>query len=260
MDSIAALRAVVAREKDAAQEEAAGGCDSHGGQRLTLGRVVVHADAHVYELFDARGRLLVACAAKDAAVSEAVFSTLPGLGQATRRYAALPTSPLAATHLGTLRRVGWGGLAWVLVAADGFTELCSLRFALALTAGPVRFALSVPRPSTAACASTLEVRTRPPVFNTELGSFVSNFGCRVKRPSNLNFVAVEAAAGARGRAPAVALPAAATIDPPSCPFLRHGQVSAHEWVLDYRPPLTPLVALAVAVAVHARKTLAAAEP
>ena len=148
MDSIAALRAVVAREKDAAQEEAAGGCDSHGGQRLTLGRVVVHADAHVYELFDARGRLLVACAAKDAAVSEAVFSTLPGLGQATRRYAALPTSPLAATHLGTLRRVGWGGLAWVLVAADGVTELCSLRFALALTAGPVRFALSVPRPST----------------------------------------------------------------------------------------------------------------
>ena len=155
MDSAAALRAVVAREKD---KENANGALQGGGrggrEGLTLGRVVVTTAAHaahihVYELFDAAtGRLLVACATDGVDVKEAAFfSTLPGLGQVARRYADLPTSPLAAAHLGTLRRAAWGGLRWSLVAGDGETELCEVRFAMALlAAAPVRFALSMPLP------------------------------------------------------------------------------------------------------------------
>ena len=101
------------------------------------------------------------------------------------------------------------------------------------------------------CVTDAEhLTTRPPVWNSEAGAYLSNFGSRIKIHEKSNFILIpsHSAFGCRAEAATV--------------MLRFGKVLRNRWVLDFRLPtskqhhggqLTPLVAFAIACASLARK-------
>lgn len=204
----------------------------------------------IFELYNEQtDEFLLSCVAREGG-SEFVFTTLRDLDQ--RDINQLVVSPYSSTFLGALQRRGLGGLTWTLYGDDMRKCLCTVRFYPSITASPVQFQLHIASTEESGDGRgggensfDINVRTKMPSWNTELQTFVHNFGCRVKLPSHRNFIALRtgrvagAGASARGRMGASTkaassgysstithvFTASATIDHEAPICLRHGQVS-----------------------------------
>eukprot|EP01034_Spumella_vulgaris_P026942 gene26942-33594_t len=92
---------------------------------------------------------------------------------------------------------------------------------------------------------TVYLRTRAPVWNTELRQWLHNFGGRVRFPTYRCFIVTESdREGVGGQSAAQ-----------NRVYIRHGKVSLSSYILDYRHPVSPAAALAAMCAVHASKAL-----
>ena len=251
------VRIAIAGEKHALVATASEGIpsDRYAGSEITMGRVLRKTmlrngtTTTIFELYNEQtDEFLLSCVALEGG-SEFIFTTLRGLHQ--RDISKMVISQYSASFLGALRGQGFGGLTWVLLGDDMHTRLCTVRFHPSITASPVQFLLDVA--STEARRGgrgggerdgdlfDINVRTKMPSWNTELQTFVHNFGCRVKLPSHKNFIALRVGASAsapgrvgasmkiassgRGDVGAHAFTASATIDHEASVCLRHGQVS-----------------------------------
>lgn len=319
------VRVAISGEKQALVGAAAGAESSSNA--LTMGRVVRKKTARkgaittVFELYNEQtDEYLLSCVAQEGG-SEFIFTTLRDLDQ--RDISQLVISQYSASFLGALKGRGLGGLTWVLFGDDMRTRLCVVQFQPSITASPVQFQLHITSAArtrregsggegSRGCNSCdINIRTKMPSWNTELQTFVHNFGCRVKLPSHRNFIALRVStahtegrggystkAAGSGRSDLHAFTASATIDHEALVCLRHGQVrykgnrywsckngasevdeypssiltsppylhnddvqvSANEYILDFRNPLSPLVAMATFCAVHAQKSLVVTGP
>lgn len=94
-------------------------------------------------------------------------------------------------------------------------------------------------------ADTEMLATRSPVWNTEVGAFLSNFGSRVKKHERSNFILISSGSSFDE------LQEAATV------MIRFGRVLKNKWILDFRTGrhLTPLVAFSCALTSLVRKPL-----
>jgi hypothetical protein len=90
------------------------------------------------------------------------------------------------------------------------------------------------------------IESKPPKWNTELRQYTQNYGGRVKVPSQKNFVAVYV--GPTGKFDEFYASAAHEQDSEVC--IRHGKVTPNTFILDFKFPISPFVALAIASSVH----------
>jgi len=87
--------------------------------------------------------------------------------------------------------------------------------------------------------------TRAPIYNSETRSFLHNFGSRVKKSDNRNFVMISGNTHELTKEEAV-----------QTVHLRFGQLNNNEWILDYRPEsFDALVAMSCVAASLTSKTL-----
>jgi len=85
--------------------------------------------------------------------------------------------------------------------------------------------------------SSLSLRTRAPLWNTETGCFLHNFGSRVKRASNHNFVCIRDWNGEKD-----------VVEEEKRVYLRFGKLLHNTYVLDVRESIVSLIVALGAVA------------
>lgn len=103
--------------------------------------------------------------------------------------------------------------------------------------------------------------TKKPMWNSEINTYVHNFGCRVKKASNRNFIVIQSVADASEATDSQnAMRNTSTFDSTNSISIRHGKVTESEYVLDFRGPISPLVALASICAAYSDKFLVATGP
>ena len=86
------------------------------------------------------------------------------------------------------------------------------------------------------------LKNKQPKWNDQVGAYVLNFNGRVKRASKKNFLLV----GEKGNANMEEFPEDTV-------FLRFGKMSKTRFSLDFRYPLSPVVALGIACTTFAKK-------
>ena len=166
------------------------------------------------------------------------------------------------------------GLCYSLLSARKREVLAEVSVCPQLTPNPVSFTLVLSPPSTGiqdilagvgvsctsysaleeqphgyaeAKAAGVDVRflTRAPIYNSETRSFLHNFGSRVKKADNHNFVIISGNTLELTKEEAVQMV-----------HLRFGQLNNNEWILDYRPEsIDHLVAMSCVAASLTSKTL-----
>ena len=155
--------------------------------------------------------------------------------------------------------------------------------------GPVSFNIEMIKYGSAALSSCTKLadtpmllKTKPPLWNEEHQTFMHNFGCRVRKATNRNFIVIADNTLAKPRVKEYQEVTSGCIFLPDClplaarkeatrsttksalsgsrpvatpPHMRHGAISDTEYILDFREPITPIIALATLCAVHANKPL-----
>lgn len=114
-----------------------------------------------------------------------------------------------------------------------FLLLISLRFSPSFARVPIEFSLSVFTDDYVGLKATyakdnygeIILHTRKPLWNSEINTYVHNFGCRVKKASNRNFIVVRSASHTDEATEVVnGVRDTATFDSANSICIRHGKV------------------------------------
>jgi len=231
-------------------------------------------DMLVYEL--CRGQsdvpLLSACVYTFDSSEEVIFTTIVDAAKRTFREMKGQNNVLNSVFLGKMRREGFFGINFSVFDHKNH-RLATINFnATPFKSSPVSFTLvTYDSPvieelngshyglrgggervyAGPICQHYLKTvfRTKPPVWNTELKTWLHNLGARVRMSSNNNFVVMRDLQCCDESVEAeMEQSDTSTIRGTDKVCLRHGKDGPASYILDYRD-VSPLVALATVVAV-----------